>query len=78
MGKNEVFPNIEEHNTELIRRWNKKAGDCEDIAGVLLGDTMFGQGGDTLFLSFLKQMKCHRWYLLPGNHHAGYTANFTK
>ena len=68
------FKSVEEHNTTLIDNWNKVASD--DTVGFLLGDTMFGVGGEKKFMSILRQLKFNTLYICAGNHHAGWKQVF--
>lgn len=70
------FKDVESHDKAIINAWNSKANS--DTIGVLLGDTMFGPGGCERLISLLNKMTCKKWYLMPGNHYAGFKQLIAK
>lgn len=64
------FKSIKEHNEILIKNWNQKA--TNNTSAFLLGDVMFGLGGEPKFLEFISRLKGKEFYIMRGNHGAGY------
>lgn len=59
------FPSIEEHNEELIKRWNEKIKQKDDV--YFLGD--FSLSGKNNTLKIRKRLNGHIFYI-KGNHDA--------
>lgn len=57
------FPSVEEHDEELIKRWNDKVTRNDVVYN--LGDVIF-QPATKLHL--LDRLNCHRHHLIVGNH----------
>jgi calcineurin-like phosphoesterase family protein len=68
------FSSIEEHNNELIFRWNSKS----DYNTVFfhLGDFIFGQDSISNFKSFVNRANFKELYIMPGNHNSGWKQVF--
>jgi calcineurin-like phosphoesterase family protein len=74
LWKNRGFNSSEEHDYELIKRWNKVS--TPDTTFIHLGDFIFGQDTVPRMESILKQVMFKTLYLLPGNHCSGWKQHF--
>jgi calcineurin-like phosphoesterase family protein len=72
--KRRGFNSSEEHDEGIIRNWNSKATD--KTVGFLLGDTMFGFGGEEKFKKLMSRLNFSRVFIMSGNHAAGWKQAF--
>jgi calcineurin-like phosphoesterase family protein len=72
--KRRGYESSAEHDEGIIRNWNSKA--TEKTVGFLLGDVMFGYGGDQEFCNLMRRLKFQRVFVMSGNHHAGWKQAF--
>ena len=72
--KRRGFNSSEEHDEAIIRNWNSKATD--KTVGFLLGDIMFGFGGEEKFKKLMSRLNFHRVFVMSGNHTAGWHQTF--
>lgn len=70
LWKKRGFTSVEKHNSILLDRWNQKAG--HDSVGVILGDIMFGRGGEDKFLCIMRRLNFKELYVCAGNHFSGF------
>lgn len=70
------FTSSAEHDEAIINNWNSKATD--KTVGFLLGDTMFGFGGEEKFKKLLSRLNFKRLYIMSGNHTAGWSQTFNS
>jgi calcineurin-like phosphoesterase family protein len=68
------FTSSAEHDQAIISRWNARATDR--TTGFLLGDTVFGFGGEEKFRRLVEQLQFKTLYIMAGNHHAGWKQVF--
>ena len=68
------FSSSADHDAGIVERWNAKATDR--TTGFLLGDTMFGFGGEEKFRALLSQIRFETLYVMAGNHAAGWKQAF--
>lgn len=68
------FDSSAEHDEAIIRHWNSKATD--KTVGFLLGDIMFGFGGEEKFKSLMSRLNFRRVFVMAGNHNAGWKQTF--
>jgi calcineurin-like phosphoesterase family protein len=68
------FASSSEHDQAIISRWNASATDR--TTGFLLGDTMFGFGGEEKFQGLIGQLQFKTLYVMAGNHTAGWKQAF--
>jgi calcineurin-like phosphoesterase family protein len=68
------YNTLDEHNRGLINNWNSKAN--QNTIGMLLGDIMFGSGGEEKFMSLIDRLTFKTLYIMSGNHHAGWKQSF--
>lgn len=74
--KRRGFDSSAEHDEALINNWNTKATD--KTVGFLLGDTMFGYGGEQKFKTLLNRLNFSQLFLMSGNHTAGWSQTFKE
>lgn len=74
--KRRGFSSSSEHDEALINNWNSKATD--KTIGFLLGDIMFGYGGEQKFKSLLSRLNFSQLFLMSGNHTAGWSQTFKE
>lgn len=72
--KRRGFNSSEEHDEAIIRHWNSKATD--KTVGFLLGDIMFGFGGEEKFKKLMGRLNFRRVFVMSGNHTAGWKQTF--
>ncbi|NBO22306.1 hypothetical protein EBU94_03045 [bacterium] len=72
--KRRGFDSVEEHDEAIVKNWNSKASD--KTTGFLLGDTMFGYGGQEEFVKLMRRLKFRRLFVMSGNHNAGWKQTF--
>ena len=72
--KRRGYESSAEHDEGIVRNWNSKA--TEKTVGFLLGDVMFGYGGDQEFCNLMRRLKFQRVFVMSGNHHAGWKQAF--
>lgn len=70
------FSSIEEHDEELIKRWNAKSNNSATFFH--LGDFMFGHNAVDRLEQIVDRVCFKTLYLLPGNHCAGWKQWFEK
>lgn len=68
------FESVEEHDETLIDHWNFRANDS--TIGFILGDIMFGKGGQRAFEDILDKLNFSELYICSGNHTAGFRQSF--
>ena len=68
------FNSSEEHDEGIIRNWNSRATD--KTIGFLLGDIMFGYGGEEKFNKLMSSLNFSRVFVMSGNHVAGWHQAF--
>ena len=68
------FNSSEEHDEGIIRNWNSRATD--KTVGFLLGDIMFGYGGEEKFNKLMSRLNFSRVFVMSGNHVAGWHQAF--
>jgi calcineurin-like phosphoesterase family protein len=72
--KRRGFNSSEEHDEAIIRSWNSKATD--KTVGFLLGDVMFGYGGEEKFKKLMSRLHFRRVFVMSGNHQSGWKQAF--
>ena len=72
--KRRGFNSSEAHDEGIIENWNSKA--TEKTTGFLLGDIMFGYGGEEKFLNLMRRLKFKRLFVMSGNHQSGWKQLF--
>ena len=72
--KRRGFNSSEEHDEAIIRHWNSKATD--KTVGFLLGDIMFGYGGEEKFKKLMDRLNFRRVFVMSGNHQSGWKQAF--
>lgn len=68
------FNSSQEHDEGIINNWNSKATD--KTTGFLLGDVMFGYGGEEKFKKLMSRLNFKRVFVMSGNHTAGWHQTF--
>jgi len=63
-----------EHDQGIVQRWNEKATDR--TVAFLLGDSVFGYGGEEKLRHLFATLRFKTAYVLAGNHHAGWKQVF--
>jgi len=63
-----------EHDEGIVRNWNSKA--TEKTVGFLLGDIMFGYGGEEEFVKLMNRLNFWRVFVMSGNHQSGWKQTF--
>ena len=76
LWKRRGFNCCAEHDEALVRNWNSKA--TNKTTGFLLGDTMFGYGGEQKFKMLLNRLSFNQLYVMSGNHAAGWSQTFKE
>lgn len=74
LWKTRGFKSVEEHDRQLIQRWNEVA--TETTTFIHLGDFIFGHDTVPRMESILNQVNFQTLYLLPGNHCSGWKQHF--
>lgn len=69
LWKGRGFSSVEEHDFQLIERWNEKISNQSIVFH--LGDILFGFGGEERLTNLLDRLNFSELYLMFGNHHAG-------
>ena len=72
--KRRGFNSSEAHDEGIIENWNSKA--TEKTTGFLLGDVMFGYGGEEKFKNLITRLNFKRIFIMSGNHTAGWKQTF--
>ena len=72
--KRRGFNSSAEHDEAIVNNWNSKATD--KTTGFLLGDIMFGYGGEEKFKSLMNRLNFRRVFVMSGNHTAGWKQTF--
>jgi calcineurin-like phosphoesterase family protein len=72
--KRRGYESSAEHDEGIVRNWNSKA--TEKTVGFLLGDIMFGYGGEEEFVKLMNRLNFWRVFVMSGNHHAGWKQTF--
>lgn len=72
--KRRGYESSAEHDEGIVANWNSKA--TEKTVGFLLGDVMFGHGGEEGFCNLMRRLKFQRVFVMSGNHHAGWKQAF--
>jgi calcineurin-like phosphoesterase family protein len=72
--KRRGYESSAEHDEGIVRNWNSKA--TEKTVGFLLGDVMFGYGGEEEFVKLMNRLNFWRVFVMSGNHHAGWKQTF--
>jgi calcineurin-like phosphoesterase family protein len=72
--KRRGFDSSAEHDEGIINNWNSKATD--KTVGFLLGDIMFGFGGEEKFHKLMSRLNFSRVFVMSGNHVAGWHQAF--
>lgn len=72
--KRRGFDSSEEHDEAIINNWNSRATD--KTIGFLLGDIMFGYGGEEKFKKLMSRLNFKRAFIMSGNHTAGWHQAF--
>jgi calcineurin-like phosphoesterase family protein len=60
---------VADHDNGVIKQWNSKVTNNDTV--LHFGDIMFGKGGLERLLMYFQVLNFHKFYLMPGNHHAG-------
>jgi calcineurin-like phosphoesterase family protein len=68
------FNSSAEHDEAIINNWNSKATD--KTVGFLLGDVMFGYGGEEKFKKLMSRLNFSRVFVMSGNHQSGWKQAF--
>jgi calcineurin-like phosphoesterase family protein len=68
------FSSSADHDAGIVERWNARATDR--TTGFLLGDTMFGFGGEEKFQRLIERLQFSTLYIMAGNHTAGWKQTF--
>lgn len=76
LWKQRNFSSIEEHDDELIKRWNIKSN--ENSTFFHLGDFIFGFNAEKRFEMLMNQLNFKELYIMPGNHFSGWKQHFNK
>ena len=74
--KRRGYKSSAEHDEGIVRNWNSKA--TEKTVGFLLGDVMFGYGGEEEFVKLMNRLNFDRVFVMSGNHHAGWKQAFER
>ncbi len=72
--KRRGYESSKAHDEGIVQNWNNKA--TENTTGFLLGDTMFGYGGEEEFIKLMNRLRFSRLFVMSGNHHAGWKQTF--
>lgn len=72
--KRRGYESSAEHDEGIVHNWNSKA--TEKTVGFLLGDIMFGYGGEEEFVKLMNRLNFQRVFVMSGNHHAGWKQTF--
>jgi len=72
--KRRGYESSAEHDEGIVLNWNSKA--TEKTVGFLLGDVMFGYGGEEEFIKLMNRLNFWRVFVMSGNHHAGWKQTF--
>lgn len=72
--KRRGYESSKDHDEGVILNWNSKAN--ENTIGFLLGDTMFGYGGEEEFIKLLNRLRFKELFIMSGNHIAGWHQAF--
>ena len=72
--KRRGFNSVQEHDEAIVQNWNSKASD--KTVGFLLGDTMFGYGGQEEFVKLMNRLRFWRVFVMSGNHQSGWKQAF--
>lgn len=70
------FESVEEHDEELICRWNEK--NSINSTAFHLGDFIFGHSATERFKEIIKRMSFNILYVMSGNHHSGWRHIFEE
>lgn len=70
------FKSCADMTTAILRAWRDNVGPHDTL--FLLGDTMFGIGGDQRLMDLFIDMPYGDLYLMPGNHFSGYKQCFDQ
>jgi calcineurin-like phosphoesterase family protein len=72
--KRRGYESSAEHDEGIVRNWNSKA--TEKTVGFLLGDIMFGYGGEEEFVKLMNRLNFRRVFVMSGNHQSGWKQAF--
>lgn len=72
--KRRGYDSSAEHDEAIINNWNSKATD--KTTGFLLGDIVFGYGGEEKFKKLMSRLNFKRVFVMSGNHYAGWHQTF--
>jgi calcineurin-like phosphoesterase family protein len=72
--KRRGFSSSQEHDEAIINNWNSKATD--KTTGFLLGDIIFGFGGEEKFKKLMSRLNFQRVFVMSGNHYSGWHQAF--
>jgi calcineurin-like phosphoesterase family protein len=72
--KRRGYESSAEHDEGIVRNWNSKA--TEKTVGFLLGDIMFGYGGEEEFVKLMNRLNFRRVFIMSGNHQSGWKQTF--
>jgi calcineurin-like phosphoesterase family protein len=72
--KRRGYESSAEHDEGIVRNWNSKA--TEKTVGFLLGDVMFGYGGEEEFIKLMNRLNFWRVFVMSGNHQSGWKQAF--
>lgn len=75
--KQRGFESAEDAKISFIQNWNARANNFT-TTGFILGDFMFGSGGEKEFFGILSQLNFKKLFILPGNHTAGFKQGIAK
>jgi calcineurin-like phosphoesterase family protein len=72
--KRRGFESVQEHDEAIVNNWNSKA--TNRTTGFLLGDNVFGYGGEVEFKKLMSRLNFRRLFIMSGNHQAGWKQVF--
>ena len=70
------FSSLEDHNEQLVQRWNSKC--TNETIFFHLGDFIFGLDAKNNFKDILKKVNFKTLYVMPGNHYSGWKQVFEE